>query len=384
MIDLDANATTRPTPGVIEAVTRGLEQAWHNPSSLHRAGQSARASVELARADLARLIGAPPRQLTLTSSGTESIHLAIRGAIALTGRRAIVISELEHAAGRDLALALEREGVEVRRLSADAHGRVDVSRFDELIDDRVAVVSVQWVNNETGVIQPVEAIASACRERGVLFHTDAVQRVGKLPVDLSAADAPAIDLLSFSAHKFHGPKGVGALSTRRGITLAPTTPGAQELGRRGGTENVPGILGAGAAAREAIAFLEEQGAINKLLALRDRLETTLLEQLPGASVNGDPSLGARVWNTTNLTIPGVESERLLLALSEQGLSASAGSACSSGSIEPSPVLLAMGLSEKDAERSIRLSLSRNTTNDEIDRAIEVLVSCARRIGAGGA
>ena len=379
MIDLDANATTRPTPAVVEAVVRGLETAWHNPSSQHRAGQGARAAIELARADLARLIGAPPGRLTLTSSGTESIHLAIRGALALTGRRAIVTSDLEHAAIRDLAPALEREGVEVRRLGADRLGRVDVSQGEGLIDEGVALVSVQWVNNETGVIQPIGAIGSMCRERGALFHTDAVQRVGKLPVDVSSPEAPAIDLLSFSAHKFHGPKGVGALYTRPGITLPPVTPGAQELGRRGGTENTPGILGAGAAAREALAFLEREDPIAPLAAMRDRLESSLLERLPGARVNGDTAPGARVWNTTNITIPGVESERLLLALSERGVCASAGSACSSGSIEPSPVLLAMGLSESEVSCSIRLSLSRLCVGEEIDRAIEVLAECAGRI-----
>ncbi len=381
MIDLDANATTRPTPGVVDAVRRGLETAWHNPSSLHRAGQGARAALELARQDLARLIGATPRELTLTSSGTESIDLAIRAALALTQRPAIVVSELEHPAVRDLAASLDRAGVQVRRLPATPDGRVDLSHLERLIDDDVALVSVQWINNETGVIQPIEEVARLCRERGVLVHTDAVQRVGKLPVDLSSAEAPPIDLLSFSAHKFHGPKGVGALYARRGLSLPPVLHGAQESGRRAGTENVPGVMGAGAAAREAIAFLEEQAPRDRLGALRDRLETALLAQIPGSRVNGSAAPGARVWNTTNVIFPGVEGEALLLALSERGLCASAGSACSSGSVEPSPVLLAMGLSETDASASIRLSLSRLTTDEQIDRAIGVLVECAGRIRA---
>lgn len=380
MIDLDANATTRPTPGVIEAVTRGLEQAWHNPSSLHRAGQGARNALELARQDLARLVGASPREVTLTASGTESIDLAIRGSLAFTGRDAIVISELEHGAVLDLATALERSGVEVRRLPATRDGRVDLSRAPDLIDERVAVVSVQWINNETGVIQPIETIAALCRERGVLFHTDAVQRIGKLPTDLSAADAPPIDLLSFSAHKFHGPKGVGALYARKGLKLPPTLHGAQELGRRAGTENVPGILGAGAAAREAIEFLGDPSAREGLRALRDRLESALLDRLPGSEVNADASPGARVWNTTNIFMPGIESEGLLLALSEQGVCASAGSACSSGSLEISTVLQAMGVDERRSNASIRLSLSRLTTPDEIDRGTEVLAACAERAG----
>ncbi len=379
MIDLDANATTRPTPSVVDAVRRGLESAWHNPSSLHRAGQGARAALELARQDLARLVGATPRELTLTSSGTESIDLAVRGALALTGRRAIVVSALEHPAVRDLAAPLEATGVEVRRLPATPKGRVELSGFERLIDDDVALVSVQWVNNETGVIQPIEDLARVCRERGVLVHTDAVQRVGKLPVDLSSPEAPPIDLMSFSAHKFHGPKGVGALYARRGLSLPPVLHGAQESGRRAGTENVPGVLGAGAAAREAIAFLQDPAARDRQSELRDRLETALLEQIPGARVNGDTAPGARVWNTTNILFPGVEGEGLLLALSERGLCASAGSACSSGSVEPSPVLLAMGLSESDAGASIRLSLSRLTTGEEIDRAIGVLVECASRV-----
>ncbi len=380
MIDFDANASTRPTPGVIEGVRRGLETAWHNPSSLHRGGQGARGALELARQDLARLIGAAPRQLTLTSSGAESIDLAIRSALALTGRRAIVISELEHAAVRDLAHALETSGVEVRRLPAAPDGRVDLSTAPDLIDEHVAIVSVQWVNNETGVIQPIGSIASVCRERGVLFHTDAVQRVGKLPTDLSAPEAPSIDLLSLSAHKFHGPKGVGALYSRPGLTLPPVLHGAQELGRRAGTENVPGILGAGAAAREAGDFLDDPSERERLGAMRDRLETALLGRIPGAKVNGASAPGDRIWNTTNLLLPGIENERLLLALSERGVWASAGSACSSGSIEPSPVLLAMGLDETDADSSIRLSLSRLTTDEQIDRGVEILVECVGRIG----
>ena len=379
MIDLDANATTRPTPGVIEGVVRALEASWHNPSSLHRAGQGARSALELARQDLARLIGVPPRQLTLTASGTESIDLAIRGALARTGRTALVISELEHAAVRDLALALEARGVEVRRLPSTPDGRVDLAPLDRLIDDDVALVSVQWINNETGMIQPIERIGAACRERGVLFHTDAVQRVGKLPVDLSTPDAPPIDLLSFSAHKFHGPKGVGALYTRRGLTLPPVLHGAQEMGRRAGTENVPGVVGAGVAAREALAFLDRPEELARLGALRDRLEGALLEKIPDARVNADTTPGARVWNTTNLLFPGVESEALLLPLSERGLCASAGSACSSGSIEPSPVLLAMGLPEADARSSVRLSLSRLTTPEQIDEGIGVITACVERL-----
>ncbi len=383
MIHLDNNATTRPTDGVIEAVSRALGECWHNPSSVHRAGQAARAAVELARQDVARLVGASPREIVFTSSGTESIDLAIRGAMGATHKRTIVTTPIEHGAVRGACERLGERGARVVLLPVGADGVVDAGALAGLIDDETALVSVQWVNSETGAVQPVHEIGSVCRARGVVFHTDAVQWVGREPTDLSGAGAPPIDLLSLSAHKFHGPKGIGALYLRRGVRLAPTIAGAQELGRRGGTENVPGIMGAGVAAREALAWLADDAARARVGALRDLLESGLLGAIPGARVNGPASPGGRVWGTSNISIPGADNERMLLALSEQGVCASAGSACSSGSLEPSPVLLAMGLGGSVAGSSIRLSLSRFTSGDEIERAIGLIAGCAARITGRG-
>lgn len=382
MIQLDNNATTRPCRAAREAVARALGECWHNPSSVHRAGQAARGAVELARQDLARLIGAAPREIVFTSGGTESIDLAIRGALAATGKNVIVTSPVEHSAVTSLCDSLGGRGVEVRRPPVSREGVVDPDALGDLIDEGVALVSVQWANNETGAVQPIDRIGRVCRDRGVLFHTDAVQWVGKSTTDLGDTEALAVDLLSLSAHKFHGVKGAGALWIRRGVRIDPTLLGAQELGRRGGTENVPGILGAGAAAREAIGWLADPGERERLGAMRDRLERAILERVDGASVNGPTAPGARLWNTTNIAIPGADSETMLLMLSERGLCASAGAACSSGSLEPSPVLLAMGLDPALAAASLRLSLSRETTEEEIDGAVGVVAGVAREARAG--
>jgi cysteine desulfurase len=376
---LDNNATTQPLPDVVGAVGRALTELWHNPSSVHRPGQAARHAVELARADLARLCGVRPREMILTGSGTESIDLAIRGSLAATGRPSIVTTAVEHAAVRDLAGDLARTGTAVRTLPLDGHGVVDAGALPELLGaGDVAVVSVQWANNETGAIMPVERIHAICREHRVAFHCDATQWVGKLPIE----GEPPCDLLTASAHKFHGPKGVGVLWVRRGIGLRPTLHGSQELGRRGGTENVPGILGAGVAARAALEWLADNAARAQLALLRDRFERAVLERCPGATVNGPTAPEARLWNTTNIGFPRLEAEALLLAFSERGLASSAGAACSSGSLDPSPVLLAMGVPEPVAHGSVRFSLSRFTTEGEIDEAIEIVAACVER-SAGG-
>ncbi|USO00285.1 MAG: cysteine desulfurase [Phycisphaeraceae bacterium] len=370
---LDNNATTQPLPEVVDGVRRALEEHWHNPSSVHRPGQAARHAVELARASLAGLIGVPARQVTLTSGGTESIDLAIRGVLGASGKQVLITSRAEHAAVRNLAERLEQAGqTEVRWIPLLEGGVVDAAALPGLLEG-AALVSVQWANNETGVIQPVEAIAAACRERGVPYHCDAVQWVGKMPVE-----SPPCDLLTFSAHKFHGPKGVGGLWVRPGVRLRPVLAGSQELGRRGGTENVPGILGAGVAAEAARAWLANAGERARLAALRDRFESAVLERCPGAVVNGAGR--DRLWNTTNIGFPRLEAEALLLAMSERGLAASAGSACSSGSLDPSPVLLAMGVPPEIAHGSVRFSLSRFTTDDEINEAIEIVATCVDRVG----
>lgn len=391
IIYLDNNATTRPTPGVVEAVDRALRELWHNPSSVHRPGQAARAALELARQDLAALVGAKPRDLILTGSGTESIDLAIRGVLGVAPRAVppvVISSRIEHAAVRDLLEDLAKTGAaEVRWAQVGRDGVVDASAVEPLLDARVALVTLQWANNETGAIQPVEAIGALCRSRGVPFHCDGTQWVGKEPVDLGAA-AP-FDLLTFSPHKFHGPKGVGALWLRRGTRLRPVIHGAQELGRRGGTENVPGILGAGAAAREAAAWVTDPAERSRLAGLRDALEQGVLGALNHrdqtiAIINGPTAPGSRLWNTTNIGFARLEAEALLMLLSEQGLCASAGAACSSGSLDPSPVLLAMGIPAEIAHGSLRFSLSRETTESEVRHAVNVIVASVRRLAASSA
>jgi cysteine desulfurase len=379
VIYLDHNATTPPSAGVVEAVHRTLTETWANPSSVHRAGQAARAQVELARKEVAVLVGATPREIVFTSGGTEAIDLAIRGVIGAAKRSAtdpptVVSSRVEHAAVRDLLESLAKRGeVAVRWSPVDRAGVVVVEDLAPLLQD-AALAVFQWVNNETGVVQPVARLGALCRERRVHFHCDAVQCVGKEPVDVSAAP---FDSLSIAAHKFHGPKGIGALWVRGGAGLAPTMHGAQELGRRGGTENVPGIAGMGVACREAAAWLADPAPRERLVALRDRFERTVLKQVPTAVIN---SAGApRLWNTTNIAFPPLEAEALLLMLSERGVCASAGAACSSGSLEPSPVLLAMGIPEPIAHGSLRFSLGKDTTFDEIDEAGAVVAACARRL-----
>lgn len=380
---LDNNATTQPLPEVVSAVCECLEHCWANPSSVHRAGQAARARVEKARRDAADLIGAGPREVVFCSGGTESCQLAIRGALEQAehdnGRRVLVTSSVEHSAVRDLAKKLQACGqAEVRWLPLDASGVVDVERAADMIDDKVAVVSLQWANNETGAIQPVQEIAALAKAVGATMHVDGTQWVGRMETDVRKSE---FDLLTFSAHKFHGPKGVGVLWVRRGVKLCKQTPGSQELGRRGGTENVPGIVGLGEAAKGAAAWLADPGQRARVSAMRDRLEAGVLELVEGACVNGPRDPWRRLWNTTNLALPGVDAEIILLTLAEMGVCVSAGSACSSGSLEPSPVLCAMGLDKKQAAGSLRISLSRFTTEAEVDHAIGAVSQAWRMVNA---
>ncbi|NBX26418.1 MAG: cysteine desulfurase [Planctomycetes bacterium] len=380
MIDLDANATTPPLPEVVQAVRQALEQEWANPSSIHRGGQAARRVVELARAEVAALLGCTERELVFTSGGTEAADLAIRGSLQATGRSMVVTSPLEHAAVRDLARRLEAQGAaRIIWLQHDARGRVSVAHLERILAEHageIAVVSVMAANNETGTIQPVAELARACRQAGVSFHTDATQWVGKMPTDMASL---GVDLLSCSAHKLHGPKGVGALAIRRGTPLeAVLAGGPQERERRAGTENVPGIAGFAAAARLARTWLAENGGA-PAAALRDLLERLVREARPEAQVNA--AEGPRLWNTASVAFPGLEAEAILLALSERGVFASAGAACSSGSLEPSPVLLALGLPERVAHGTVRFSLSRGTTETEVREAagrIEAAVQAVQR------
>lgn len=392
---LDNNATTRPADEVVEAMRHAQAELWANPSSVHRFGQSARQKIELARASVASLIGSHPRQIVFTSGGTESDNLAIRGVLG-DGEGVLITSRVEHSAVREPAEVFGKLGKTVW-LPIGAGGVIDPQSVADAIDEQAdqpgpVLVSVQWANNETGVIQPIERIVEAvagARERvaaekpgraRVYLHVDACQAVGKLPVDVGAVE---IDLMSLSGHKLHGPKGVGVLYVRRGIRLRRQVHGGpQELQRRGGTESTAGIIGLGVAAELAGTFLGDTDKLAGLTALRDRFEASVLGVVPGSVVNGPEDLGTatRLWNTCNIAFPGLEAEAILLGLSERGVCASAGAACSSGSLEPSPVLLAMGVPEPVAHGSVRFSLGRMTTDEEVDRALEVLPEVVRRLG----
>ncbi len=389
MIYLDNNATTRPSDAVVAEMTRGLVELWHNPSSIHRPGQAARQALDLARKSVAALIGARPREITFTGSGTESIVAAIVGTLRQTTRRVVVTTAVEHNAVRELLEDLvERDRAERIILPLDADGRVDLAAAAEIINDRVAIVSVQWCNNETGVIQPVEELSRIARAAGAAFHCDATQWVGKMPTNVGTAPQQAgvstsgastwthVDILTFSPHKFHGPKGVGVVWTRPGTRLRPIIFGSQELGRRGGTENVPGLLGSGAAAREAMEFLADPSRRAALGLLRDRFERMVIDRVPDAVVNKPRDPSHRMWNTASIGFPALEAEAMLLLLSERGVCASAGSACSSGSLEASPVLIAMGVPPLVAHGTIRFSLCRETTERELAEAAAVVGEAA--------
>ncbi len=438
MAYLDNNATTKPCDEAVAAAETAMRDAWHNPSSVHRDGQRARQLVELARQQLAELFGVKASEITFTSGATEAIDLAHRGVVEAMppSRRAVVTTPIEHEAVRDVCDDLaKRAGAEILHLTPDDQGVVDPAQLAELIDRRaaerepqldledhnqrtragvasgVALVSVQWANNETGAIQPVADLGRVCRERGVLFFSDATQWVGKMHTRLLRPSVmgeiqpdspfPWIDMLCCSAHKFHGLKGAGALVARRGVGLRPQLLGTQEKGRRGGTESVPAIAALGAAAHAARRWLGESdderdtsppaadadaigatpAAARSIERLRDRLETRILDRSPTAVVNGRQASHGRLWNTTNIAFPTLEAEALLLLLSERGVAASAGAACSSGSLEPSPVLLAMGVPDRLAHGSIRLSLSRDTTQDEVDRAADAIAAAVERLAA---
>jgi cysteine desulfurase len=373
---LDNNATTRPAPEAVEAMLPFLADWYGNPSSVHRFGQRARQAIDESRAKIAALVHCAPSELLFTGGGTESVNTAVRGLLATRApRRRIVTSTVEHSATRELCTQLAKEGAEVVEVPVDAGGALDFDGLAAAVTaEQTALVTLLWANNETGVLFPVGQIAALCKSRGVPFHCDATQAVGKIPVDVAAI---GVDAMSFASHKLHGPKGVGALYARRGLRIRPLIIGGpQERGRRGGTENVPGIVGFGRAAELAAAALSE---MPRVAALRERLERTVLDTIPDAHVNGarDP----RLPNTTNIGFSRLEAEAILLLLSEEDVCASAGAACSSGSLEPSHVLKAMNLDPKIAHGAIRFSLSRYTTEAEVDRALEVLPPIIARLRA---
>ena len=375
-IYLDHNATTPLLPAVIDRMMAVLREEFGNPSSVHHFGQQAKASLDDARTDVANLIGAEPSEVLFTSGGTEADNIAIRGAaeaLEATGKRHLITSAIEHEAVLNTLKALARRGWRTTLLPVDQSGIVSAETLRGALTDDTAVVSVMHANNEIGTIQPIAELARAAHERGALLHTDAVQSAGKIPVGVKTL---GVDMLSMSAHKFYGPKGVGALWIRRGLRVLPLlTGGRQERSRRAGTENVPGIVGMGVAARMAAAKMAEEG--RRLAALRDRLEAGILRAVPGTAVNGSPQ--ARVPNTTNISFDRVEAESLLIALDLEGVAVSTGSACSSGTLEPSHVLKAMGFNAHRTQNSIRFSLGAANTEAEIDRVIAVLPGIVEKL-----
>ena len=368
-IYLDHNATTPVDPRVVDAVTGVLRDQFGNASSVHTFGQAAKSCVDDARSAVATLLGGRPQEIVFTSGGTEADNLAIRGvadAHVSTRRRHLIASAIEHEAVLNTFKALARRGWTTSLLPVDRTGIVDPAALESAITDDTALVSVMHANNEIGTIQPIPELAAIAHRHGALFHSDAVQSVGKVPV---AVDDLHVDLLSLSGHKFNGPKGIGALWVRRGSRLTATaTGGRQERNRRAGTENVPGIVGLGEAARLATEKLATEDA--RVGLLRDRLEAGILTVVPGTVVNGDCE--HRVPNTTNISFDRVEAESLLIALDLEGIAVSTGSACSSGALEPSHVLRAMGFSPHRTQNAIRFSLGMANTADQIDRVVAVL------------
>ncbi len=379
---VDHNATTPLAPEVLAAMTPYLTERFGNPSSLHAWGQEARQALERARAAIAQALGAIDKDtIVFTAGGTEADNLALLGVAAAQQARGrhIVISAVEHHAVLHTAASLARLGFEVTRLPVDAQGLLDPDEVRRAIRPETVLVSLMHANNETGVLFPIDRVGRICRERGVTLHTDAVQSFGKLPLDV---DGLEVDLLSLSGHKIHGPKGIGALFVRRGTTMQPLIHGGtQERSRRAGTENVAAAVGL---ARAAELMLQgQEGEAKRLADLRDRLELTLMAALPGVLRNGHPT--ERLPHTTNLAFAGAEAESLVVALDLCGIGVSSGAACSSGSPEPSHVLAAMGLPRERVDGSIRFSLGRGTTPEEIDRVVEVLppiVERMRRVNAG--
>ncbi|PYR40972.1 MAG: cysteine desulfurase NifS [Acidobacteria bacterium] len=365
----DYNATSPLAEDVTDAVVRATRDVFGNASSVHHFGQQAKATMDAARSAVATLLNADLSEIVFTSGGTESDNFAIRGAaeaLEPTGRRHLIASAIEHEAVLNTLKALARRGWRTTLLSVDQSGIVSPDRLRDAIGTDTAVVSVMQANNEIGTIQPIAALAAIAHEHGALMHTDAVQSAGKIPVDVRAL---GVDLLSMSAHKFNGPKGAGVLWIKRGTRMQPVlTGGKHERNRRAGTENVPAIAGLGVAARLAAGKLSVEAP--RVAALRDRLEAGILRAVPGTAVNGAPE--SRVPNTTNISFERVEAESLLIALDLEGVAVSTGSACSSGTLEPSHVLRAMGLAAHRTQSSLRFSLGMFSTEEEVDRVIEVL------------
>lgn len=373
---LDNNATTQTDERVVAAMLPYFTEQFGNPSSMHAFGASVGGAVREARGSLQQLLGAEhDHEIVFTSGGTESNNAALSSAIeAAAGRTEIITSAVEHPAILATCEHLEKtRGVKAHYIGVDSKGRLDLEGYRKALSDKTAIVSFMWANNETGTINPIAELAELAKDAGALFHTDAVQAVGKVPIDLK--NSP-IDMLSLSGHKLHGPKGTGALYIRRGVRFKSSLKGGhQERGRRAGTENTPGIIGLGVAASIAEAGMADDTV--RISALRDRLEKGLLQRIGNAFVTGDAA--SRLPNTSNIAFEFIEGEAILLLLNRAGIAASSGSACTSGSLEPSHVLRAMGVPYTAAHGAIRFSLSRHTTDQDVDQVLEVMPGIIARL-----
>jgi cysteine desulfurase len=374
VIYVDNNATTQVAPEVLEEMLPYFNEFYGNPSSMHTFGGMVEHKIVEARERLAGLLGATPEEIIINSCGTESDSTAIRAAILSNpDKKHILTSRVEHPAVKNLFEYLSKNGYRVTFVPVDRKGRLDLDYLYKNLSEDTAIVSIMWANNESGVIFPIEEIGGVLKEKEIVFHTDAVQAVGKIPIDLKNVD---VDMFSLSGHKFHGPKGVGALYVRKGTKYSPFLIGGhQEKGRRGGTENVASIIGLGKASELAAANLSDESI--RVKRLRDKLETELLNRIPNSIVNGD--IENRLPNTTSIAFEYVEGEAILLMMDEYGICASSGSACTSGSLEPSHVLRAMGVPFTAAHGSIRFSLSIYNTEEEIDFIIEKLPPIIERL-----
>jgi cysteine desulfurase len=371
---LDNNATTQPDPEVVVAMLPYLTELYGNPSSMHTFGGQVGKAIQEARESLATLLGAEPTEIIFTSCGTEGNNTAIRAALAAQpDRNHIITTQVEHPCVLNVCKQLEKQGYKVTYLSVDRKGQLDLMELEAALTGNTALVTTMYANNETGTIFPIEEIGALAKSYGATFHVDAVQAVGKIPLNLKTS---SIDLLTLSGHKLHAPKGVGALYVKRGFRFRPFLLGGhQERGRRAGTENVAGIVALGKAAELELREMAE--ATKREAKLRDRLEKTLLATIPNCEVNGD--IKHRLPNTTNIGFKYIEGEAILLSLDQYGICASSGSACTSGSLEPSHVLQAMGLPYTILHGSIRFSLSRYTTDKEIDKVLEVMPGIVQRL-----
>ena len=374
LIYLDNNATTKPAPDVVKEMNIFLEDKWGNPSSMYTFGGNVTQNIENSRKSVADLIRANPKEIVFTGCGTESDNTALYSALKTNPtKRHIVTSTVEHPAVIQFAQRFEKEGYEVTYIPVDSNGELDPKDVEKSIRPDTAIVSIMWANNENGVIFPIEEIANICKSKNVLFHTDAVQAAGKIPIDVSKIP---INFLSISAHKLHGPKGVGALYIQKDTKFEPViTGGHQEKGRRAGTENVASIVGFGKACELAMEKTDHE--LNEIKNLRDRLESEIANTIPNTIFNSQNA--NRLSNTSSISFQGIEGEAILLMMNEDNICASTGSACSSGSLEPSHVLLAMGISKQDAHGTIRFSLSRYTTDKDINYLIEKMPPIIKRL-----